>query len=102
MSFLQQKTLHQSGEQVSILIKWLLQPHREQTANHSVLPDYMVDTMADFMATFEEVDEQSNWQELSSPARSKELLLPHFKCNVLVWVSKLSQPQRSETKNAPH
>lgn len=32
----------------------------EQTADHSFVPDYVVDTIADFMAAFDEADEQSN------------------------------------------
>ncbi|XP_034728699.1 pyridoxal phosphate phosphatase [Etheostoma cragini] len=32
----------------------------ELTTNHSLVPDYVVDTIADFLPAFEELDEQSN------------------------------------------
>lgn len=34
----------------------------DQTTNHSLVPDYVVDTIADFLPAFEELDEQSNWR----------------------------------------
>ena len=51
----------------------------ELTANHSLVPDYVVDSIADFLPAFEELDEQSNWWILFASGAQHRLHLLHFK-----------------------
>lgn len=41
----------------------------ELTTDHSLVPDYVVDTIADFLPAFEELDEQSNWWVIFASSR---------------------------------